>query len=63
MTREKFIRIQKSRGYQVEELGKMVIISLDNYRATWFFNADGSVDETTRRFGTLTAPTKVRFFI
>jgi len=46
MTREKFIRIQKSRGYQVEELGKMVIISLDNYRATWFFNADGSVDES-----------------
>ena len=45
MTREKFIRIQKSRGYQVEELGKMVIISLDNYRATWFFNADGLVDE------------------
>ena len=45
MTREKFIRIQKSRGYQVEELGKMVIISLDNYRATWFFNADGSVDK------------------
>lgn len=46
MTKEKFIRIQKSRGYQVEELGKMVIISFDNYRATWFFNADGSVDES-----------------
>ena len=45
MTREKFIRIHRNRGYQVEELGKMVIISLDNYRATWFFNTDGSVDE------------------
>ena len=45
MTREKFIRIHRNRGYQVEELSKMVIISLDNYRATWFFNTDGSVDE------------------
>lgn len=45
MTREKFIRIHKARGYQVEELGKMVTISLNNYRATWFFNNDGTVDE------------------
>jgi hypothetical protein len=46
MTREKSIRIHRNRGYQIEELGKMVIISLDNYRATWFFNTDGSVDES-----------------
>lgn len=46
MTRERFIRIQKTRGYKVEELGRMVIISLDNYRATWFFNVDGSLDES-----------------
>ncbi len=45
MTKEKFIRIQRNRGYQIEDLGKMVIISLDNYKATWFFNTDGSVDE------------------
>lgn len=50
MTREKFVRIQKSRGYKVEELGKMVILRMNdsrsNYTAIWFFNADGSVDET-----------------
>lgn len=45
MTREKVIRIHRNRGYQVEELGKMVIISHKNYTAIWFFNADGSVDE------------------
>ena len=47
MTKERFIRIQKTRGYEVKELGRMVIISLDNYRATWFFNTDGSLDENT----------------
>lgn len=46
MTREKLIRIQKSRGYAVEELGRMVIFRLDNYTAIWFFNADGTVDES-----------------
>ena len=39
MTREKFIRIHRNRGYQVEELGKMVTLSLDNYRAIWFFTS------------------------
>lgn len=46
MTREKFIRIQKIRGYQVEELGRMVIITKDNYSATWFFTPEGTIDET-----------------
>ena len=46
MTREKFIRIQKIRGYQVKELGRMVIITKDNYSATWFFTPEGTVDET-----------------
>ena len=45
MTKEKFIHIHRNRGYQVEELGKMVIISLDNYRAIWFFNVDGTPDK------------------
>lgn len=45
MTKEKFIRIQTARGYQIEDLDKMVIISLDNYRAIWFFNTDGTVDK------------------
>lgn len=45
MTKEKFIRIHAHRGYEIEDLGKIVIISLNNYTATWFFNSDGSLDE------------------
>ena len=44
MTKEKFIRIQSARGYKVEDLGRIVILSLDNYTAIWFFNADGTQD-------------------
>lgn len=47
MTKERFIRIQKSHGYQVEELGRMVIITKDNYSTTWFFTPEGVIDETT----------------
>ena len=46
MTKERFIRIHRNRGYQVEESGKMVVISSGNYKAIWFFNTDGSVDES-----------------
>ena len=46
MTKDKFIRIHKSRGYQIREFGNMVIISMDNYRSIWFFNADGTRDKT-----------------
>lgn len=46
MTKDKFIRIHKNRGYQIKEFGNMVIISMDNYRAIWFFNADGTRDTT-----------------
>ena len=56
LTKEKFIRIQTARGYEVKELGKMVIISLDNYRATWFFNADGTPDEDNPPTWTLDRP-------
>ena len=45
MTKTKFIRIQTARGYRVEDHGKMVVLSLNNYRAYWFFNADGTTDE------------------
>ena len=44
--KEKLIRIQTQRGYQVEDLGKVVIFRVSGYHAMWFFNADGSVDET-----------------
>lgn len=45
MSKEKFIRVHKARGYQVEELGKIVILRKDNYTAIWFFNADGTRNE------------------
>ena len=45
MTKEIFIHIHHNRGFQVEDLGKIVIISLEDYRAVWFFNPDGSIDK------------------
>ena len=48
MTRERFIRIQKTRGYKVEDLGKMVILRSGNYTAIWFFTSaapDAEVDK------------------
>jgi len=49
MTKEKFIRIQKQRGYEVEEMGKTVTLRMDDeeseYTAIWFFNENGSIDE------------------
>ena len=45
MTKDRFITIQRNRGYHVEELGCIVILTLDNYRAVWFFNPDGTVNE------------------
>ena len=45
MTREKFVTIQTNRGYSVTEFGKVVVIEKDDYKAIWFFNPDGSVDE------------------
>lgn len=50
MTKSRFIRIQTARGYKVEDLGKMVVLSLDNYRAYWFFKADGTPDEDNPPF-------------
>ena len=50
MTKERFIHIHTTRGYQVEDLGKMVILHKtlprNEYSAIWFFNSDGSVDES-----------------
>lgn len=46
MTKDKFISIHRKRGYEVEDLGKMVILSLDDYTAIHFFNADGTRDKT-----------------
>ena len=46
MTKDKFIAIHRKRGYEVEDLGKMVILSLDDYTAIHFFNANGTRDET-----------------
>ena len=46
MTKEKLIRVQLRRGYKVEDLGKVVIFRMGNYSATWFFNSDGTQDES-----------------
>lgn len=46
MTKDRLIAIQTKRGYKVTDLGKVVFFTLDDYTATWFFNADGTVDES-----------------
>lgn len=52
MTKEKFIAIQSRRGYEVTVLGKMVILNMttkgENYTAIWFFNEDGTPDESQK---------------
>lgn len=44
--KERFVAIHQKRGYNVETLGKMVILHLDNYTAYWFFNEDGTRDRS-----------------
>jgi hypothetical protein len=56
MTKDRFIAIQKKRGYQVEVLGKMVILIHNDYRAFWFFNEDGTLDRTITPTWTVTRP-------
>ena len=46
MTKDRLITIQTKRGYKVTDLGRVVLFTLDNYTATWFFNPDGTVDES-----------------
>ncbi len=48
MTKDRFIAIQARRGYKVEDLGKIVILSMKNYTAMWFFNADGTLNENEK---------------
>lgn len=45
MTKERFISIHLKRGYTVENMGRIVKISMDDFSALWFFNEDGSLDE------------------
>ncbi len=45
MTKDRLITIQTKRGYEVIDLGRVVLFTLGNYTATWFFNPDGTVDE------------------
>lgn len=58
MTKEKFILIQRKRGYQVEELGNIVFLTMDNYHAMWFFLPDGSEDPDNPPTWYLDRPTK-----
>ncbi len=46
MTKERLIKIQTRRGYEVEDLGRVVFFRMNRYTATWFFLPDGSVDES-----------------
>ena len=46
MTKSRFIRIHTARGYHVQDLGNIVIVSLDGYSAIWFFHPDGTQDAT-----------------
>ena len=50
MTKDKFIRIHENRGYHVEEVGRMVFLTMGNYTAIWFFNEDGTLDENNKPF-------------
>ena len=53
MTKGRFISLMTKRGYSVEDLGKMVICSANNYRSYWFFNADGTQDTTNKPYWTI----------
>ena len=44
--REKLVAVMTRRGYAVSELGKMVILTMDNYTAIHFFNPDGTRDDS-----------------
>ena len=48
MTKDKFIRVQESRGYAVEVMGNVVVLHDGDYSAMWFFNADGSLDKDNK---------------
>ena len=48
MTKEKFIKAMTKRGYEIEELGNVVILRDGNYSAMWFFNADGTIDKDNK---------------
>lgn len=53
MTKSRFITIHTKRGYTIKDMGKVVRISMDNYSALWFFNADGTIDESHKPMWTL----------
>lgn len=58
MTKDKFITIQTKRGYQVEDLGKIVTLTAPHkgggtYKAIWFFNTDGTPDEAQEPYWTI----------
>lgn len=46
MTKERFISAMTRRGYKIEQLGRIVILRANGYRAYHFFNEDGTRDES-----------------
>ena len=55
MTKDKFIKLYRKRGYHVEDWGRMVMISLRNYTAIHHFREDGEYDTSMNAFWTLKA--------
>ena len=55
MTKDKFIKLYRKRGYHVEDWGRMVMISLRNYTAIHHFREDGEYDTSMNAFWTLRA--------
>lgn len=46
MTKARFITIHTKRGYTIEDMGKIVRITMEDYTALWFFHTDGTLDES-----------------
>lgn len=53
MTKDKFIKIHLKRGFTVEDCGRMVIVTLNNYTAIHHFTDDGEYDNRITPFWTL----------
>lgn len=51
--RERFSAIHARRGYKVTEMGLITILEYEDYTAYWFFNPDGTVDESKDPYWTI----------
>jgi hypothetical protein len=61
--REKFCRVMERRGYTVTSLGLITFLDAEtedggHYSAMWFFNPDGTRNESQRATWKVTRPQK-----